>query len=373
VKITTAQLFEYRLRLKQPVGPADAPLADRCGLLVKLTGETGFAAWGEAAPLPYFSPETLTEVRLQLASTLQLLKGQAIPPGVEMLEGAFEDWLGGFGLSASSRCALEVAVLNLIATNRNLLLASLLSPGCSEEVPVNGLITSTGDSAIKRARFLIEQGYRTLKLKVGRGDLSEDIETVRNISDILNDEAALRLDANRTWKIEDALEFAQGIRGCRIEYIEEPLSDSALLREFSKEANLPIALDESTREIEPDQLDALDFVAAVVLKPTLLGGFERAAAIARAASKHSTKIVISSSFESPTGIAALAHFAIAYGTEKIAAGLETVTWFEQQIQATPVSLFEGKLNLLQVSQVAGTIDESLLTEIDIAGNAEGRP
>ncbi len=370
MKITSAKLFEYRLPLKQPVQSAGRPLSYREGLLVKITSETGLTGWGEAAPLEGFSSETLAEARSQLALTLPELVQATIPLGMEQLNGGFEDWLSRFQLPASVRCAIEMAVLNLIAADRTVLLASLLSPLCPKNISVNGLIVGTGDEAIDRARLLIKQGYSTLKLKVGRTSLQDEVKTVNSLSRILTDEVSLRLDANRAWSLAQALQFARGTEGCNIEYIEEPVSDFTAMEYFNKEtslseAGLPLALDETTREIDPEDIANLDYIAAVVLKPTLLGGFERAAEFARAASKLGAKVVVTSTFESPIGIAALAHFAAAYGTEKAAAGLETINWFQQQLVTTPISITDGKIILAQATDAAETIDMSLLSEVDL--------
>ncbi len=365
MKITSAKLLKYRLHLKQPVRSAGTTVDYRDGLLVKITNETGLTGWGEAAPLEGFSSETLAEAESQLAETLPQLVQATIPPGVEQLNGGFENWLGEFQPPASVRCAIEMAVLNLIAADLKTLLAGLLSKRSPKGVPVNGLIVGTGDDAVERARFLIKQGYSTLKLKVGRTSLQEEIQTVNSLTRSLTDEVTLRLDANRAWSREQALQFARGIEGCHIEYIEEPVSDFTDLEAFIKETNLPVALDETTREIEPGDIANFDYIAAVVLKPTLLGGFERAAAFAREASKLGAKVIVTSTFESPIGIAALAHFAAAYGTEKAAAGLETINWLQQQLLTTPISITGGEIILAQATEAIQTIDMSLLSEVDL--------
>lgn len=371
MKITACQLYEYRLKLRQPLVTAGGEETHRHGLLIRTAGDTGSAGWGEATPLPGFSKESPAEAQSQLKGLLSQLPKATIPPEVETLNGGFENWLGRFKLCSSARCAVETAVLNLQAAEKDMILARMLSKSSKETVPVNGLITGSLAEATAKAGELLDKGYRTVKMKVGRLDPEADAMRVVEVSAVLGGRAALRLDTNRAWGWEDALRFARGIDGCEVEYIEEPLNDPARLRDFTKETGLPVAIDETTREIEPDNLPAYAFVAAVVLKPTLLGGFEKAAAFARAASNLGAKVVFTSTFESPVGIAALAHLAAAYGSENTAAGLETVNWFEQQLLTEPVSLTNGRINLSQTVDAVRTIDLSQIEEVNLLGGSHG--
>src|SRR5690625_3024248 len=55
------QYFQYKLPFKQPFGNAQGTFSHRHGLFIQLK-KAGMNAWGEAAPLPGFSKETLPEV-----------------------------------------------------------------------------------------------------------------------------------------------------------------------------------------------------------------------------------------------------------------------------------------------------------------------
>lgn len=363
MKIIDAHLYECRLKLKRSIGSTDTPVHDRSCLLIELTDETGVTACGEAAPLPGFSQETLNETRSQLESVLPKLIGETAPTGVEKLGSGFTRWLGDFNLSPSARCGVETAVLNLMAGQRGVLLSHLLSEKAPDYIPVNGLIAGSAEDAGRKIRRLLDDSYRTFKLKVGRLDLESDILRVREVSHLTSDKAALRLDANRAWSLENALTFARGVKDCRIEYIEEPLQEPVQLTEFLKDARIPVALDETLCEIDLQELNGVKQIAAVVLKPTLLGGFEKAAAFARAASKLGASVVVTSTFESPVGISCLANFAAAFGTAGAAAGLETVDWFEQQLLTTPISLSGGQIELAQAAEAVKSINRSLLHEI----------
>jgi O-succinylbenzoate synthase len=148
-----------------------------------------------------------------------------------------------------------------------------------------------------------------------------------------------------------------------IEYIEEPcrsLDDSARL---SQERRLPVAFDETLSEIEPSVLGQYSGLAAIVLKPTLLGGFENCAARARTARDIGAKVVMSSSFESSVGLAALASFAAAYGSPETAMGLDTLRWLQSDVTAEPIAIHDGRILIEQAARAVENINLSMLTQV----------
>ena len=79
-----------------------------------------------------------------------------------------------------------------------------------------------------------------------------------------------------------------------------------------------LALDESLIELGRDELErALESsqLAALVLKPTLLGGFARCFELATAARRHGVAPVISHTLEGPIGFAACVELARAIGAD----------------------------------------------------------
>lgn len=87
-----------------------------------------------------------------------------------------------------------------------------------------------------------------------------------------------------------------------LQYIEEPLKDSSLLRDLQRQTGQPVAVDESLDQIftdfkstqeRTDKLIALlsnDCVSAAILKPSVLGGLVSCMALARLACRHLAKV-----------------------------------------------------------------------------------
>jgi O-succinylbenzoate synthase len=360
--ITAVDIFTYRLPLKRPLRLKTQTIAERRGCLIRLQSKPDLVGWGEAAPLPGFSRESLTDAREQLLYLKSRLVGSDIPEDAAQLSGQFDAWLDAYDLSPSARFGVETATLNLVAATRSISLSRLLSERPLETIQVNGLITDD-PPALECARRLSRDGYRAVKMKLGHDTIEQDVTRTRDVYHELSGSAALRLDANRSWSFDDAVKFAEAIVDCQPEYIEEPLADPSRLQEFHARTGLRIALDETLLEILPENLTEFGFVTAVVLKPTLLGSAECTASLARAARQMRTKTVISSCFESSVGIATLAQMAAVYNSLDSPAGLDTLDWLEHDLLMEPIDCAHGRIRIGQVSRVARKVDESFLTEV----------
>jgi len=361
--ITRTELFRYSLSFRQPLLLGDRTHSRRDGLLVKLTSDEGSVGWGETAPLPGFSTESLDQARTQLCEVLPSLRNKPVPAELAALDGQLSEWLATPNLLPAVRCGLEMAVLNLLAADQSVPLASLFSDNALGTVRINGLITGDSDELTEESRAMRREGYRAIKLKVGHNDIAVDIERTRNVYHELGSETTLRLDANCAWTFERALEFADGIDDCEIEYIEEPLDDPSRLAEFAATSGLRVALDESLDDLAPTSPPLFDGLEAVIIKPTIIGGFEKAAALAGNMRHDGPGAIISSSFESSVGIAALAHLAAAYGRPNPPVGLDTGSYFQRDLLTEPLDTSGGWIRIGQATRVERTIDMSLLTPI----------
>ena len=68
-----------------------------------------------------------------------------------------------------------------------------------------------------------EMGVLGLKLKVGKLSVEEDIERTRLARKVGGDDFLLSVDANQAWTIEEAIEFARGVKALGLAWLEEPV------------------------------------------------------------------------------------------------------------------------------------------------------
>jgi len=350
--------FRYELPLVAPLRLGRQELLSRSGFIIRLGDDEGHVGYGEVTPFPNLHRETVEDALRQWRELQPDLPGGTLPEGLERLQGSFEHWLGDYRLYPSLRHGLETAVLNYLACCRRTTLAALLNPVYHKSLQCNALLIDSAELAAQ-GRQLSAAGYTTVKLKVGRQLLERDIAFVRNARQALGSACSLRLDANRYWDLTTAVRFGQAVATCEIEYIEEPLADPRQSATFYEMTGIPVALDESLALANPATLDVPPGVAAFVLKPAVLGGFERTLRFIELARRHRLKTVISSVFESGIGLAALANYAAAV-CGPVPVGLDTYRWLRQDLPEQRFTADGGRIDVDGVDERARRLRTGVL-------------
>ena len=245
--------------------------------------------WSEAAPLLGWSRESYDDVLAWIRG-----RGDEVP--------------------ASMRCALDTADW----------------PVRHPEVPINALLSGSAADILASAKRVLREGCRCLKIKSGGLAFSEIPPLLDRILE--SGTCVFRLDPNRSWSLSETLQMAESLRDYPVEYFEEPISDADGLPRLIRESVIPIALDETLREILPDGLEKFQGAVAVVLKPTLMGGFSLCREFAEAADSLGMTAVVSAAYESGVGIHALGRFAASLA-KPVAAGLDTYSRLEFDVLA----------------------------------------
>jgi len=385
VRITKFNLYRYSISLKSPVKLARTLLHKREGLVLQLTDDSGHSGFGEIAPFPGFSRETLGEAESEIKNILTSSSEGKKSPGrrcespdsnrgtrndgsrviQQILEQLSADNLTKTISAAfpSVRFGIESAVIDLKAKFKGMGIAKLLNEKSRDGISINGLLTGSKEGILKKADEYSRIGYRAVKLKVGSGKLEDDIELTKLVRNAIGDKVVLRLDANRCWQMNDAQKFCDAVAGFHIDYLEEPLADSSALEEAlnNRAFDISIALDETTREISPEELRQYN-VKAIVLKPTLLG-FQSTIDFAQSAHQLGITPVIGSSFESGLGLSILAQIAAAVNTDDIPAGLDTYSWFVDDIINGSLPVKNGRINLNDLADPETVLDSPLLKKL----------
>ncbi|KAL6529268.1 hypothetical protein OROGR_014891 [Orobanche gracilis] len=331
-KINKMDYSLYRVRLNAP--PTSASMVSKTstfyreGFITSLSLEDGSVGYGEVAPLEIHK-ENLLDVEEQLRFLTHAIEGKTVTNMLPLLNNSVSSWIwNSLGIPPGSifpsvRCGLETALLTAIASRQNSTLFDILDPAqekSSEEssaVQICALIDSYGspkDTAFL-ASNLVSEGFTAIKIKVARRDNpDEDIATIQEVRKKVGQNIILRADANRKWKYDQAVNFACSVKDCFLQYIEEPVDNEDDIVKFCEETGLPVALDETINSIGDNHLEALQKfshsgIVAVVIKPSVIGGFEKAALVARWSQQHGKMAVISATFESSLGLSAYIQFA----------------------------------------------------------------
>jgi len=358
MNISRINLYKYTLKLNNPVLIRGHSLNCRNGFIIELRGGGDIEGFGEVAPLPGFSNESLSEAGDQLVTLKTQLEGQEIPANLTKFDGHFERWLKPFDLKPSVRFGLESAVLHLMANAQNKPLYKLIPDSTGHDIRIAGLLTGTNGNLAAQARDLISEGFSEIKLKVG-GEVEEDIARVREVNNVAYGKVLLHVDANQQWNYDQALAFGKEIGCAAISYIEEPFKEIGRIPEFFQETLIPVALDESLRDLDIEDIRHISGVETLVLKPMMLGGIEKTIQLMTQAENFAIDTVISSSFESSLGIWTLANIAEA-ATHNNAAGLDTMKWLKEDIFNESIHFRNGTINPGRHSVRAKDINFALL-------------
>ena len=342
MRIVAADAFLYRLPLVEPLALPSGTHTERRGVLLRLTADDGAEGWGEAAPLPGYSPDTLDDVLAELPAVLRVYRertavvtrrgGSVEGPGVRRPAGR-----GERPFPPSLRTAEAQAQDDLLArvqgeTLAQVALRAVVGPRPSapaETVQLNALLTAPDPERTAQVRAA---GYLAVKLKVGRQSPEADAEAVRRLAEALPG-VALRLDANRAWSFAQAVRFADAIGDTPVEYVEEPLSDWRRLPDIG--ARLPYALDETLRDLTGRHRRLVRDAAAFVVKPTV-GAVGAGSVPGLRRHAPATPVVVSSVFESGVGMRHLVALAAALG--ETPAGLDTYRQLAGDVLARPLPI-----------------------------------
>ena len=300
-------LYHYSIPVDSQLILRNRFLKRREGLLVQIKCKD-HEGWGEIAPLPEFSQETLEQAQTQAMQWLQDWDKARSENRKLSFDGLYPSV--AFGLS----CALA-EMKGALQAKGNYQVAPLCY-GDPDELyePLDAMV-----------------GEKVAKIKVGMYEANRDGLIADMLLEAIPD-LHLRLDANRSWTPAKAAMFAKYVKPehrARIQFLEEPCKTRDESRQFALDTGIHIAWDESVRE--PDfAVQAEPFVSAIVIKPTLVGSLEKCVDLIQQAHAQGLKAVISSSIESSFGLTQLARIAAQY-TPMVTPGLDTLNLMEHQI------------------------------------------
>ncbi len=338
--ITACEAFSYALPLTRSITVAGQSVKARQGFIICLRSRDGHVGYGEVAPLPGLHTQSLAMSVRQFWTIQPQLLGRTLPNDPSEAGACFAP----YPLYGVLRYGLEMALFNLLAAQSATTLAGWLNPNYSKSLPINGLWLADEDVKTQAQRMRTE-GYKTVKLKVGRHSINEGIRLVQIAQETLGKDIVLRLDANRRWDLPTAVQFGKAVANCSIEYIEEPCMDPSAVTVFHETTGLPVALDESLSGCELTQLKVPTGVTAFVLKPAMLGGLGKTMQFVQLANQINMTAVISSVFDSGVGLAALAGFASALCDRDTATGLDTYRWLREDLLKEPFFARHGYIDV----------------------------
>src|SRR5208283_5676482 len=131
---------------------------------------------------------------------------------------------GRGGPSVLALSAFDMALWDLKAKRAKLPLWRLLG-GYDPLVPcyAGGIdLEMSLDALLQQTDQNLAKGFRAIKMKVGRSQLSEDVARVRAMRAHLGDGFPLMADANMKWSVDQAIRAARAMQAYDLVWLEEP-------------------------------------------------------------------------------------------------------------------------------------------------------
>lgn len=247
----------------------------------------GYSGYGESPPLPTFTglDAAATAAGLRLAG--QRIIGSTPDEALAALHA--EPVLPG-----PVRCALDIALHDLLARTRGVPIDRLLGPRRQQAVRITRAIGFHPlDELARVVDDYVSRGVTAFKVKVGR-DLQTDLAAIEAVRRRAGDGCEIAIDANESLSREDALALARAARTFDVAYFEQPVARDDLegLRAV-RATGLPVMADESVFDAgDVARLHDADAVDLIAIKLIKCGGLVPATEIVRAGAKRGLAVTV---------------------------------------------------------------------------------
>lgn len=230
----------------------------------------------------------------------------------------------------------------------------------ADSVPVNATVPAIAPDQVAAllARY---PGCTTAKVKVAEPGttVDDDVARVAEVRRVMGPAAAVRVDANGLWSVDQATEALERLAPFDLQYAEQPcrtVPELAALRARIDGLGLRIAADESVRKAaDPLAVARAGAADVLVVKAQPLGGVTAARSVIAEAG---LPCVVSSALDTSVGLGMGAFLAAAAMSPGYAAGLGTAAMFASDVTADPLLPVGGRVPVRRVAVSADLLDRN---------------
>ncbi|WP_412985494.1 o-succinylbenzoate synthase [Pontimicrobium sp. IMCC45349] len=215
----------------------------------------------------------------------------------------------------SIQFGLEMAFQSLKSITPFELFPSKFTSG-EAAIAINGLIWMGSEAFMKQQiKDKLAQGFNCIKMKIGAIDFDTEMQLLKSIRNEFSvSDIELRVDANGAFASNEALEKLKVLSDLELHSIEQPIKQGQIeeMARLCEVTPLPIALDEELIGVfgVTNKTTLLQTIQPqyIILKPTLVGGFEGSKTWIDIAEQNNIGWWITSALESNVGLNAIAQW-----------------------------------------------------------------
>jgi L-alanine-DL-glutamate epimerase-like enolase superfamily enzyme len=332
VTIKDVRTTIVRSRLHTPFVTALRTTEVAESVVVEVVDTDGRCGYGEAPQVWRVTGESLAGARACLDGPLADVVRGRDPADIADLSTAVASAVVG---NHGAKAALDGALHDLWARTLGVPLAGVL--GTTGRRVESDVTVSAGDlaSTVAAARSRVQDGFSTLKVKVGTGT-GNDVSRLTAVRDAVGPSIRIRADANQGWRAREAVDVIRALEdaGCDLEFVEQPVAAADIdgLAWVTSHVDTSVMADESVFGLRDLTVVVTRRAADLVnIKLAKCGGLRTASALHALAVASGMGTIVGSMMEGPIGVGTAASFAAAHGTSHVA-DLDAAWW----LAASPV-------------------------------------
>lgn len=285
-------------------------------VLVRVSTDDGLEGVGEATVSALWSGETVWGCRALIEKVLAPAVVGADPREIAEIDRRLDsvcrhNWF--------AKSAIEMACWDLSGKAAGKPVYELLGGPCRDRAIRCrfSMGAYSPERARQRALELVEEGFDTIKVKVGtRPD--DDLARVRAVREAIGPDLKLMVDANCGWDVDTAIRCIQELEDCNLWLVEQPTPDGdyAGLARVRRETRPLVMADDICFDLShARELIRHESCDVISLYPGKNGGIRKSQQIARFAAEHGVACSIGSNLEYDVATAAMCHLIV--GTENL--------------------------------------------------------
>ncbi|MGH7448357.1 MAG: dipeptide epimerase [Longimicrobiales bacterium] len=290
LELTTTHAFNIARAASPPV---------RRTVWVRVDDGNGNEGWGEAAANPYYGESADTVIALLPLYERALNGALAADDDVLALERAESALELAAGRNPAARAALSAALHDLAGKRLGVPVWKLW--GLDAAMPVSSFTIGIDEPESMVRRLEEAASYPIIKVKVGAPQDRRVLELIRKHAP----DKRIRIDANTSWSVKQAVALLPLLEEMEIEMIEQPFKadDIDAFRLLRDRSAIPVVADESCRTAAdiPRLAGAVD---GINIKLEKCGSVREAVRMVHIARAHHLKVMIGCMLCSTLGIAA---------------------------------------------------------------------
>lgn len=199
-------------------------------LVVEIRTDNGLVGWGDC-----YGPAAVNRAIIDNVLKVGLIGRDPFDVEVlwEELYNKIKDY-GLTGMTISSISGIDIALWDLIGKAVKQPIHKLIGGAFRTKLQAyaTGLyfrdMTRLNEEAVEEARGYVGQGFKAIKMKIGLGSITRDIDRVAAVRDAIGNDVQLMVDANHCFNVPQAIAIGRELEKLGIHWFEEPISPEDL-------------------------------------------------------------------------------------------------------------------------------------------------